>query len=79
MTILGGEFMANGRIKVKCVRLVEQFLREEENLLVHLKERGHSTNHSRYKIARMKYALGETSLQPNWKDYFPTKGCFVSR
>lgn len=57
----------------KCVRLVEQLLREEENLLVHLKERGHSTNHSRYKIARMKYALGETSLQPNWKDYFPTK------
>ena len=57
----------------RCIRRSEQLLREEENLLEHLKERGHSTNHSRFKIARMKYALGETSLQPNWKDYFPTK------
>jgi hypothetical protein len=57
----------------KCVRLVEQLLREEEKLLAHLKERGYSTNHSRFKIARMKYALGETSLQPNWKDYFHTE------
>ena len=57
---------------VKCVRLVEQMLREEENLLVHLKERGHSTNNSEFKIARMKYALGEISIQPSWKDYFHT-------
>lgn len=57
----------------KCVRLVEQLLREEEKLLVHLKERGHSTNHSRYRIARMKYALGEISIQPSCKDYFHTE------
>ena len=56
----------------KCVRLVEQLLREEENLLAHLKERGHSTNHSEFNIARMKYALGEISIQPSWKDYFYT-------
>lgn len=56
----------------KCVRLIEQLLREEENLLAHLKERGHSTNLSKFKIARMKYALGEISIQPNYKDYFPT-------
>lgn len=24
-------------------------------------------------IARMKYALGEIFIQPNWKDYFPPR------
>ena len=57
---------------VKCIRLIEQFLREEENLLNHLKERGKPTACAEYKIARMKYALGEISVQPDYRTYFPT-------
>jgi hypothetical protein len=57
---------------VRCVRLVEQFLKEEENLLQHLTEMGCSTSHAEFTIARMKYALGEVSIRPNWRDYFPT-------
>lgn len=57
----------------KCIRLVEQLLREEENALVRLKERGIPTNCSEFRIARMKYALGEILQQPNWKDYFDAK------
>ena len=58
---------------VRCIRLIEQLLREEENLLKHLKEKGHPTKTSELRIARMKYALGEISIQPNFKDYFPTR------
>ena len=57
----------------KCIRLVEQLLLEEKKLLGRLKERGYSTNHSEYKIARMKYALGEISIEPSRKDYFHTE------
>ena len=66
------EFWKEIESGAKCIRLVEQLLREEEKLLVHLKERGYSSNHSEFKIARMKYALGKLSLQPDWRDYFPT-------
>lgn len=58
---------------VRCIRLIEQLLREEENLLKHLKEKGHPTKTSEFRIARMQYALGEISIQPNWKDYFPPR------
>ena len=58
---------------VRCIRLVEQLLREEENLLKHLKEKGHPTKTLEFRIARMKYALGEISIKPNFKDYFPQR------
>ena len=54
----------------KCIRLVEQLLKEEEKLLIHLRERGYDARGSEYKIARMKYALGEISVPPSCKDYF---------
>lgn len=57
----------------KCIRLIEQFLREEENLLNYLKERGKPAACVEYKIARMKYALGEISVRPDYRAYFPTK------
>ena len=51
---------------VKCIRLVEQLLREEEDLLERLKERATTE----YRIARMKYALGEITTHPNYREYF---------
>ena len=58
---------------VKCVKLIEQLLREDENLLKYLNEKGHPTKSTEYRIARMKYALGEISIPPHYKDYFPQK------
>lgn len=58
---------------VKCIKLIEQFMMEEENLMRHLTERGKPTNHCEFKIARMKYALGEISIEPDYRTYFPTK------
>ena len=57
---------------VNCIKLIKQLLIEEERLVKHLSERGHSTKLSEYKIARMRHALGEISIYPNWKEYFPT-------
>ena len=66
------EFWKEMQQGVRCISLIEQLLREEERLVKHLSERGRSTNLSEYKIARMRYALGEISIHPHWKDYFPT-------
>ena len=55
----------------RCVELVEQFLKEEENILKRFKERGYQTCVVEYRIARMKYALGETDIKPLWRDYSP--------
>ena len=55
----------------RCVRLVEELLREEENILKHLKERGIRTASVEYRIARMKYALGQINIEPFWRDYYP--------
>lgn len=55
---------------VECIRLVRQLLKEEENLARHLKSIGRQSCHSDFNIARMKYALGEISVRPNYKDYF---------
>ena len=56
---------------VKCIRLVEQLLREEEDLLERLRERENfKTATTEYRIARMKYALGEISTHPNYREYF---------
>ena len=55
---------------IKCIRLVEQLLKEEENLLRHLQERGRATACTEYRIARMKYALGEINTPPFSHDYF---------
>lgn len=57
----------------KCIRLVEQFLEEEEHNLNWLKDRGKTTSTCEFKIARMKYALGEISTEPDYASYFPTK------
>ena len=67
------EFWKEMQQGVRCISLIEQLLREEESLLKHLKEKGHPTKTSEFRIARMKYALGDISIQPNWKDYFPQK------
>ena len=58
---------------VECIKLVEQFLREEEHLLNYLKERGMSTACSEYRIARMQFALGKISVRPDYRTYFSTK------
>lgn len=58
---------------VRCIKLVQQLLREEEKMLDFLQERGSSTNSTKFKIDRMKYALGEISIPPHYKDYFPQK------
>ena len=55
----------------KCIRLVEQLLREEKNALKQMKERGMQTASVEYRIARMEYALGQISIEPFWRDYFP--------
>lgn len=57
----------------RCIRLIEQFLREEQGVLKRLKEHGMATACSEYRIARMRYALGELSIDPNYRDYFPPK------
>ena len=61
---------------VNCIRLLEQILEEERFLLRHLMEKGKPTNHVEYRIARIEYALGETSARPDRSDYFPTQDTY---
>lgn len=55
---------------IRCIKLVTEMLREEERLIKVLKEKGKSTELTEYRIAKMKYALGETSIKPDYRDYF---------
>lgn len=66
------EFWTEMEKGVKCIRLVEELLREEEKLMHLSKERGRPTNASEYKIARMMYALGELHVKPSVRNYFPS-------
>lgn len=58
------------KIFLECKRLIEQFLKEDENLLEHLDKDGKAINVTRFDIARMKYALGKIDKRPNPRDYF---------
>lgn len=58
------------KIFLECKRLVEQFLKEDENLLEHLDKDGKAISVTRFDIARMKYALGKIDKRPNSRDYF---------
>lgn len=58
---------------IKCIKLVEQLLKEKELLLDYLKERGSTTASVEFEIARMKYALGRIDKKPNYKQYFPAE------
>lgn len=58
------------KIFLECKRLIEQFLKEDENLLEHLNKDGKTINVTRFDIARMKYALGKIDKRPNPRDYF---------
>lgn len=58
------------KIFLECKRLIEQFLKEDENLLEHLDKDGKAINITRFDIARMKYALGKIDKRPNPRDYF---------
>lgn len=54
---------------LRCIKLVNQLLREEENIKMKMEERGQNTNMTEYNIARMEYALGMRSTCPNIRDY----------
>lgn len=58
------------KIFLECKRLIEQFLKEDENLLEHLDKDGKAINVTRFDIERMKYALGKIDKRPNPRDYF---------
>ena len=67
------EFWKEMERSIRCIKLVTEMLREEERLIKVLKEKGKSTEYTEYKIARMRYALGETFIKPDYRDYFYTK------
>ena len=57
-------------ILLRCRRLVKEFLKEEERFLEHLETENKDTKFSKFRIARIKYALGETDKYPSYLDYF---------
>ena len=61
------------KIFLECKRLIEQFLKEDENFLAHLEHIGKDSkamNVTRFDIERMKYALGKIDKYPNFREYF---------
>ena len=54
---------------LRCIKLVNQLLKEEENIKMKMEERGQNTNIVEYNIARMEYALGMRSASPKVRDY----------
>lgn len=58
------------KIFLECKRLVEQFLKEDENILERLDKDGDVMKVMKFDIARMKYALGKIDKRPNPRDYF---------
>ena len=57
-------------ILLRCRRLVKEFLKEEERFLEHLETENKDTKFSKFRIARIKYTLGETDKHPNFREYF---------
>lgn len=55
---------------IRCIKLVEQLLKQQKYRLDFLKERGCQTATCEFDIARMEYALGYITIPPNYKDYF---------
>ena len=56
-------------VGAECVRLVEQLLIEEEKKLKWSEDHGKPTHFIKYRIARMKYALGHIHIKPTYKDF----------
>ena len=62
-------FWGEMEIALRCIKLVNQLLREEENIKMKMEERGQISNMTDFNIARMEYALGRSSTCPKIRDY----------
>ena len=62
-------FWSEMETALRCIKLVNQLLKEEENVKMKLEERGQTSNMTDFNIARMEYALGTRSTCPKIRDY----------
>lgn len=67
-------FWGEMEIGLRCIKLVNQLLKEEENVKMKLEERGQTSNMTDFNIARMEYALGMRSTFPSIRDYINERG-----
>ena len=57
-------------IYLRCKRLIKTMLKEEERILEYFIKENKYVKGTEFRIARLKYALGEIDKYPNVSEYF---------